>query len=341
MMRSVSPLLDYYDHYGIRTTILNRSERFCFGLTIVFSVLDYVAYIPIIKPGMEKFPVIRYFHRFSVCSITLSQRHGISLRLPSFLYVILFILTVLISDIPLGGRCLIMSFIWSEYLTPEMVPKIKESSLVNRSISSITLSCRYKLSSYFIHLVDREVLVLRSRILKRSLAERLMFMSLPLSFIFFIDVLPLYIMERYLVNRSSIETLYFGLDSKDWSQLHTDCGVGTTTLNGAERFCVGLTGTNILVLDLNDCMPEIFVGTMFFIFFFVFRKRYLVNRSSIVTLNFGLASNDWSQLHIDVVSEIVNRLHSFEDFMAATGISEHGVLLVLPLLLQGLISFLG
>ncbi|KAL0003321.1 hypothetical protein SO802_017102 [Lithocarpus litseifolius] len=150
MMRSVSPLLDYYDHHGIRTTTLNRGERFCFGLTVVLFVLDCMAYIPIIKSGMENFLVIRYFHRYSGCSITLSQRHGISLRLPRFLFVISFISTVLISDISVAQRCLMMSLIGSAYLTLEIVPIIKESSVVNRSISFITLSCRYKLSLFFL-----------------------------------------------------------------------------------------------------------------------------------------------------------------------------------------------
>ncbi|KAF3970126.1 hypothetical protein CMV_006137 [Castanea mollissima] len=54
MMRSVSPLLDYYDHHGIRTTTLNRGERFCVGLTTVLLVLDYMAHIPIIKSGISR-----------------------------------------------------------------------------------------------------------------------------------------------------------------------------------------------------------------------------------------------------------------------------------------------
>ncbi|KAK4583491.1 hypothetical protein RGQ29_026287 [Quercus rubra] len=242
MMRSVSPLLDYYDQHGIRTTTLNRGERFCFGLTVVLFVLDSMAYIPFIKSGMEKFLVIRYFHRYSVCSITLSQRHGISLRLPRLLFVISFISTVLISDISLAERCLMMSLIGSAYLTLKIVPIIKESSLVNRSISFITLSCRYKLSLFFL-LQSGDLLVFTGVTRKNSLAERSIFMS----------------MIEYL----------------------------------------------IVFIDL----------------FIVYMEIYLVNSSSIVTLNFGLDSNDWSQLHIDFVSQIVNRLHSFEDFMAATGIS--------------------
>ncbi|KAL4605224.1 hypothetical protein ACB092_09G013400 [Castanea dentata] len=54
MMKSVSPLLDYYDHHGIRTTTLNRGERFCGGLTTVLLVLDFMAHIPIIKSGISR-----------------------------------------------------------------------------------------------------------------------------------------------------------------------------------------------------------------------------------------------------------------------------------------------
>ncbi|KAK4583490.1 hypothetical protein RGQ29_026286 [Quercus rubra] len=279
MMRSASPLLDYYDHHGIRTTTLNRGEWcfglasvlclleykmrsvstllfgiktttlnrgawFCFGLTVVLFVLDYMAYIPIIKSDMEKFLVIRYFHRYSVCSITLSQRHGISLMLPRFLFVISFILTVLmISDISLAERCLMMTFIGSTYLAFEIVPRIKESSLGNRSISSITLSRGYKISISFISLQSVNLSSFTSQIGDISFAERSIFMSMIMYFLLFMG------------------------------------------------------------------------------FFLLYMERYQVNRSSIVTLNFGLYSNDWSQLHIDFVGEIVNRLHSFEDFMAATGIS--------------------
>ena len=234
MMWPVRALLNYFVRYSI---------RICFGLVIVLLVLDYMAYIPIIKSSMVKFLFARYFHHYSVCSVTLSQRHGISLRLPRFLFVISLIFTVLIPDISWVERCLVMTLIGICYLLLEILPRIKESSLLNRRISSITPTCRYKNSISFISVQAINLLTFTSLILNISSAERPIFKWMIGSFIFSIDLFPEYM------------------------------------------------------------------------------ERYLVNRSSIVTLNFGLDSNDWSQLHIDFVSEIVNRLHGFEDVMAATGVS--------------------
>lgn len=155
MMRSVlSPLLDYYyyDYLGIRTT-LKRRERFCVVLATVLWVLDYMAHIPIIKSSMEKFLVIRYFHRYSVCSITLSQRHGISLGSPRFLLVISFIciLTVLIPDLSLAERCFMMTSIGPTYLAYEVLHRYQESSLLNRIVNSASPTCRYKTCIFYIY----------------------------------------------------------------------------------------------------------------------------------------------------------------------------------------------
>ncbi|KAL4605223.1 hypothetical protein ACB092_09G013300 [Castanea dentata] len=255
MMRAVTSFLHSFDHYGIMTTTLNRGDRFCFCLTIVLLVLDYMTYIPIIKSHKKEFLVIRYLHRYSDCSITLSQRHGISLRLPRFLFVISFILSVLISGISLAELCIMMSFFGSAYLIFEI--KNLDSFLDNSSISSITLSPRDGISLSFISIQSVILLIFPSLIRGISLAECFIFMSMTVSFIFFIELVEY--MARYLVNRSSIVTLNFGLFSKNKIK---------------------------------------------------------------ITLNFGLDSNDRPRLHLDFVREIVNRLPSFEDVMAAAGISQ-------------------
>ncbi|XP_050242765.1 putative F-box protein At1g65770 [Quercus robur] len=250
MMSSVSPLLDYYDHLK-----QNRGERFCFGLTTVLWVLEYM-----MRSVSTSF---HFFDHFGIRTTTLNRgdRFCVGLitvllvldymahipiiksGLPRFLFVISFILTVLISDISLAERRLMMTLIGLTYLAYEIVPRYEESSLLNRIINYTTPTCRYKNSLSFISLQAMNLFNFTSLIRYISFTERPIFMSMIVSFIFSIDSFPVYM------------------------------------------------------------------------------ERYLVNRFSIVTLNFGFDSNDWSQLHIDFVSEIVNRLHSFEDFMAATGIS--------------------
>ncbi|KAK7851507.1 hypothetical protein CFP56_041732 [Quercus suber] len=197
--RIVSPILDCYDHYGIRTTILNRVARFCFALTVVLLVLDYVAYVPIIK-----------------CDISLAERRTM------------------------------MTSILNPYLLFEIIQRNEASSLLNRIHNSTTPTYKYSISSISaqaINILCYMNFPFTSKIRDNSLAERSIFRFMMIPFMIFIVSFPEYM------------------------------------------------------------------------------ERYLVNRSSIVSLNFGLDSNDWSQLHIDFVSQIVNQLHSFEDFMAATGIS--------------------
>ena len=143
-----------------------------------------------------------------------------------------------------------------------------------------------------------------------SLAECSAKLLITGSSIFLLELLPLD-WERSLVHRSSsIVILNIRLDSNDRSLI-------------------------LIPLDVVDDIVNLISRR---------RERFLVDYLSfnIVTLNIRLDSNERSQLPLDVLGDIVNRLHTFKDFIAAAGVSRpwRSACLSISTTVQGL-SFLG
>ena len=194
-----------------------------------------------------------------------------------------------------------------------------ERNLISRYLrqycfSSITLSPRYGISSSFTFIVGLISLVFTVWTSRVSLAECSVMMLINGSLILLFELLPLY-MEKYLGYRI----------------LRSDY-IPSSTITLSRRYKLSLSfnsiPSTILLLGVVR-VPDVplarrstgILCTVYLIFFCDSFYTYIRRFADWLALYIELDSNDWSELPPEVVHEIVNRLLTFKDFIAAAGVS--------------------
>ncbi|KAF3958832.1 hypothetical protein CMV_016295 [Castanea mollissima] len=148
-----------------------------------------------------------------------------------------------------------------------------------------------------------------------SLAELLVMMLITGSAILLLELLPLY-MEKSLGYRV-LRSYYY---------------ISSFTITLSHRYKLSLSFRSIpfvILLIFGVRIPDVslarrstvILSNVYFIFLFDSFSTCIRRYTGWLALHIELDSNDWSELPPEVVHEIVNRLLTFKDFIAAAGVS--------------------